>query len=227
MTIDLKPVIYQFVVRYFGNTNCTNQKNGTLAVNGCGRFEDVSAAALASIRRLGATHIWLTGCVRQATLTDHSGLGMAPDDSDVVKGIAGSFYAIRDYYDVCPDYARDPANRLKEFDALVRRVHDAGMKAVIDFVPNHVARGYQSVVKPGADFGAGDDTSKFFDPDNHFFYLVEPPGQRLRLPTPTHWNPPGVTFDGEYAREDGCPGPAAQGDGQQLRHAEPEPPGLV
>src|SRR3712207_4820858 len=181
MPTEVKPVIYQLVVRYFGNTNETNQRDGSLSANGCGRFVDVSAVALRSLRDLGATHVWLTGCLRQATLTDHSAVGLPPDDPDVVKGIAGSFYAVRDLFDVCPDYARDPAARLAEFDALVGRVHDAGMRALIDFVPNHVARGYRSVVRPDLNLGDGDDTTRFFAPGNHFFYLVDPPGQALRL----------------------------------------------
>jgi glycosidase len=103
MAAARKPVIYQLVVRYFGNTNATNQLNGTLAANGCGRFADITAVALTAIKALGATHVWLTGCLRQATLTDYSGHGMPADHPDVVKGIAGSLYAVRDYFDVCPD----------------------------------------------------------------------------------------------------------------------------
>ncbi|HZZ41798.1 MAG TPA: alpha-amylase family glycosyl hydrolase [Tepidisphaeraceae bacterium] len=201
MSVTVKPVIYQLVVRYFGNTNTTNRIDGTLAVNGCGKFEDINEAALTSLRQMGVTHIWLTGCLRQATLTDWSLIGLPPDDPDVVKGIAGSFYAVRDYFDVCPDYAREPANRLAEFDALVQRVHAAGMKAIIDLVPNHVARGYRSVVRPEHSFGEGDDVTRFFDPTNHFFYLVDPPGQELRLRHPAQWQPAGVKFDGMFASE--------------------------
>lgn len=214
MPVPVKPVIYQLVVRYFGNTKTTNQRDGTLAINGCGRFEDINTAALSSLRQLGVTHIWLTGCLRQATLTDYSAIGIPPDDPNVVKGIAGSFYAVSDYFDVCPDYAINPAHRLAEFDSLIRRIHAAGMQVLIDFVPNHVARGYRSVVKPELDFGVGDDTTRFFDPQNHFFYLVDPPGRRLRLSRPGHWKPPGVAFDGEFGREDGGPGrpPKATGN---------------
>lgn len=223
MRSDAKPVIYQLVVRYFGNTNTTNRRDGSLAENGCGRFEDVNEAALRSLRELGVTHVWLTGCHRQATLTDHSAIGLPPDDPGVVKGVAGSFYAIRDYFDVCPDYARDPANRLAEFEAMIGRIHAAGMKALLDFVPNHVARGYHSVVRPALDFGVGDDTSRFFDPANHFFYLVDPPGQALQLPRPTHWDPPGVTFSGGYAREDGSPGRPPKATGSNAATATPGP----
>jgi glycosidase len=215
MPANCKPIIYQLVVRYFSNTNTTNHWNGSLAENGCGRFADISATALSAIRQLGVTHLWLTGCLRQATLTDYASIGLPPDDPDVVKGIAGSFYAIRDYFDVCPDYATDPVNRLAEFDSLVGRVHAAQMKVVLDFVPNHVARGYQSVIRPDLSFGLDDDPTQFFRPNNHFFYLVDPPGQRLRLANPSHWAPPtGMSFDGAYAREDGGPGrpPKATGN---------------
>ncbi|HJT76261.1 MAG TPA: alpha-amylase family glycosyl hydrolase, partial [Gemmataceae bacterium] len=214
MSVAVKPVIYQLVVRYFGNTNTTNRRDGTLAVNGCGTFADVRDTALRELKALGATHLWLTGCLRQATLTPYPQLGLPADDPDVVKGVAGSFYAVRDYFDVCPDYARDPANRLAEFDALVGRAHAAGLKVLLDFVPNHVARGYHSVVRPDLDFGAGDDQTQFFNRDNHFFYLTDPPGQALRLSRPPSWNPPGFVFDGLYPPEDGGPGhvPRASGD---------------
>jgi glycosidase len=212
MTVPLKPVIYQLVVRYFGNTNTTNRPNGTLATNGCGRFADIDPVALQAIRRLGATHIWLTGCLRQATLTSYPGI--PADDPDVCKGIAGSLFAVRDYFDVCPDYAIDATNRLAEFEDLIRRIHAAGMKAILDFVPNHVARGYHSLVRPEADFGLRDDTTKFFDPQNGFFYLVDPPNQRLQLSRPPWWNPPGFVFDGSFPPEDGEPGhvPKVTGD---------------
>src|SRR5690242_5705692 len=130
-----KPVIYQLVVRYFGNTKLNNQPDGTLEENGCGKFADIDAAALRGIKELGVTHVWLTGVIRQATLTDYSALGLPADDPDVVKGRAGSFYAIRDYYDVCPDYAVEPENRMAEFEALVARLHGAGLKVLLDFVP--------------------------------------------------------------------------------------------
>lgn len=211
---DVKPVIYQLVVRYFGNTNTTRKKNGTLRENGSGKFADINDAALASLREMGVTHVWLTGVLRQATLTDWSEIGLPPDDPDVVKGIAGSFYAVRDYFDVCPDYAIDPRRRLEEFDALIARIHAAGMKALIDLVPNHVARGYESVIRPDLNFGNGDDQTKFFDPQNHFFYLAASAGQPLRLSKPPHWAPEGFVFDGRFEREDGSPGrtPKATGN---------------
>jgi len=202
----MKPVIYQIVARYFGNTNTTNQQDGTIEANGCGKFADITEIALQALEDLGVTHVWLTGCLRQATLTGYPDVELPSDDPDVVKGRAGSLFAVRDYFDVCPDYARHPANRLDEFVSLVDRIHRVGLKALLDFVPNHVARGYHSVVKPELDFGTGDDTRKYFVPNNHFFYLVNPPGQKLTLSKPASWNPVGVRFDGEFAPEDGSVG---------------------
>lgn len=213
-----KPVIYQLVVRYFGNLNRTNRRHGTRAVNGCGSFADVSDHALAALHSFGVTHLWLTGCLRQATLTDHADLDLPADDADVVKGIAGSFYAIRDYFDVCPDYAVQPARRLAEFEALLGRIHDAGMKVILDLVPNHVARGYHSVVKPELDFGTGDDQGRFFARNNHFYYLV---GTQLRLRHPPGWDPPGVVFDGLFGPEDGGPGRTPKATGSNCARPDP------
>src|SRR3982751_5167935 len=140
-----KVVIYQLVVRYFGNQNSTNRFAGTLEENGSGKFADINEQAIRELKQLGITHVWLTGCLRQATLTDYSALGLPADDPDIVKGRAGSFYAVRDYFDVCPDYALDPTKRLEEFEALVARLHAGQLKVLIDLVPNHVARGYHSV----------------------------------------------------------------------------------
>ncbi|MGA3171766.1 MAG: alpha-amylase family glycosyl hydrolase [Chthoniobacteraceae bacterium] len=178
--------IYQLFVRLFGNTNTTRKIDGTLAENGVGKFDDINDIALDAIRDLGCTHIWLTGVLRQATSTDYSKIGLAADCPDLLKGLAGSPYAIKDYYDVCPDYARDPAKRLDEFRALLDRIHAHGLKAIIDLVPNHVARSYQSTVCPHLSFGASDDPSKFFDAQNNFFYLrpTDPGGGApLKLPT--------------------------------------------
>jgi glycosidase len=202
--VNMKPRIYQLFVRTFGNVNLTNQFDGDVTTNGCGQFEDINDAALNGLKDLGATHLWLTGVLRQATLTDYSAVDarLTPDDPDIVKGRAGSPYAIRDYFDVSPDYARDPSHRLEEFQALVRRIHAHGMKAMIDLVPNHVSRSYGSVVKPDLDFGKSDDKTAFFKPANDFYYLVEPPGQPLQLSYP-QGAPPRVGRDGRFVPEDG------------------------
>jgi glycosidase len=182
--------IYQLFVRLFSNINETRKPNGTLAENGAGKFNDINNAALDSIREMGFTHIWLTGILQQATGTDYSSIGQPADDPALLKGIAASPYAIKDYFDVCPDYADNPERRLDEFKSLLARIHEHGMKALIDFVPNHVARSYNSDVKPELNFGskgndgAGDDRSIFFSPKNNFFYLKpDGNGPPLRLPT--------------------------------------------
>ncbi len=176
-------MIYQLMVRTFGNTNENRIPHGTIEENGCGRFVDINDAALQSIRAMGFTHLWLTGVLEQASATSYP--NRPADDALIVKGEAGSPYAIRDYFDVCPDYAVDPERRLEEFKELVDRVHRHGMGVFIDFVPNHVARSYESDIRPELSFGNGDDTSVFFERDNHFFYLQEfhcGGGPPLRLP---------------------------------------------
>lgn len=198
-----RTVIYQLVVRLFSNLNESRTPDGTIAENGVGKFNHINTAAIEAIKGLGVTHIWLTGVLRQATLTPYPSLGFDADDPDIVKGRAGSFYAIKDYYDVSPDYAVSPADRMAEFEALVTRIHDAGLKVLIDLVPNHVSRAYSSSVRPGTNFGASDNQALFFDAQNNFFYLVDPPGQSLQLSRPAHWNPPGVTFDGAFLPENG------------------------
>ena len=185
---DPKMRIYQLLPRLFGNTNETRKPNGTLEENGTGKFSDLDETALAELKTMGFTHIWVTGVLQQATATDYGSIGEPADDPDLLKGVAGSPYAIRDYFDVSPDYADDPERRLEEFKALIARAHAKGFKILIDFVPNHVARSYASTVRPEHSFGAKDDRSKFFDPENNFYYLVdgadvEGEGPPLRLPT--------------------------------------------
>ncbi len=188
---EARPVIYQMLPRLFGNENETRTVNGTLAENGTGKFSDLSDSVLAGLRADGFSHIWLTGVLQQATSTDYSDAGQAADDPDLLKGIAGSPYAIRDYFDVSPDYADDPQLRLEEFKALTKRMKSAGLKVVIDFVPNHVARSYDSDVRPELAFGVRDRKQVYFDPDNNFFYLnseLAEGSAPLRLPTVDHRN---------------------------------------
>lgn len=178
--------IYQLLVRLFGNTNETRKVNGTLAENGVGKFADINDAALDAIAGMNFTHVWLTGVLQQATATDYSAIGEPADDPDLLKGLAGSPYAVKDYFDVCPDYAVDPKQRLAEFKALIARIHAHKLKVLIDLVPNHVARSYKSDVMPDLSFGATDDKTKFFDAKNNFFYLrpSDPGGgPPLKMPT--------------------------------------------
>jgi glycosidase len=198
--------IYQLTVRLFSNTKTLNINDGDIATNGVGKFADIDETALGELRGMGYSHIWLHGVLQQATTTDYTDIGEPPDDNDAVKGRAGSFYAVRDYYDVSPDYAVDPEARLDEFKELVQRVHDQEMKVIIDLVPNHIARTYHTTIPTKLDFGIGDATGVFFAPNNNFFYLVDPPAQVLALPQPEWWMAPGE-LDGtiEDENNDGLP----------------------
>ncbi len=169
-----KAVIYQLFPRLFTNTNPSNICNGTMEQNGVGKMNDINALVLQSIKNLGATHIWYTGVIEHATKTDYTKYGIQSSNPHVVKGNAGSPYAIRDYYDIDPDIAVDVPNRMMEFENLVERTHHEGLKAIIDFVPNHVAREYRSDVKPPKveDLGAADDKGMFFSPSNNFYYIT-------------------------------------------------------
>ncbi len=171
--VNAKPVVYQVFTRLFGNKNTSNKPWGSRLENGVGKFNDFDDVALAGIKELGVTHIWFTGVPRHAVMGDYTDYGIPKDDPDVIKGPAGSPYAVTDYYDVNPDLALDPANRLDEFKAMIKRVHSHDMKVVIDIVPNHVARGYKSIMKPAGvvDFGAKDDTSKEYTRTNDFYYI--------------------------------------------------------
>ncbi|MCD8203364.1 MAG: alpha-amylase [Prevotella sp.] len=169
-----KIILYQIFTRLFGNANLTCKENGSLAENGCGKMSFFDASVLRRIKKLGVTHIWYTGIIRHASRTDYSSYGIPRQHPAVVKGNAGSPYAITDYYDIDPDLADDVDNRMAEFEALVERTHKAGMKVIIDFVPNHVARQYKSIAKPAntKDLGENDDTGMGFSPQNNFYYCT-------------------------------------------------------
>ena len=173
-----KVIVYQVFTRLFGNRNLSRKENGTIAENGCGKMADFTPQVLKDIQKMGVSHVWYTGIIRHATQTDYTGYGIPRQHPAIVKGRAGSPYAITDYYDVDPDLAVDVKQRMKEFEQLVQRTHEAGLKVIIDFVPNHVARQYQSICKPKKvkDLGETDDSMMGFDPQNNFYYC---PGQRF------------------------------------------------
>lgn len=182
MASTTKPVVYQVFTRLFGNTVSNNVPYGTIEENGVGKFNDFTDKALQSLKDMGVTHMWYTGVIEHAVLTDYQEYGIRLDDADVVKGRAGSPYAIKDYYDVNPDMAVEVDNRMAEFEDLIKRTHDNGMKVIIDFVPNHVARGYNSDARPDgiADFGENDNKEKAFDPNNNFYYII---GESFQVPS--------------------------------------------
>lgn len=181
MELKKKQVIYQVFTRLFGNTNTTNKPWGTLEENGVGKFNDFTDKALKEIKDLGVTHIWYTGVPHHDVITDYTKYGISNDDPDIVKGRAGSPYAVKDYYNVNPDLAENVENRLQEFEALIDRSHKAGLKVIIDIVPNHVARNYQSVSNPegASDFGAEDDKTVTYAVNNNFYYN---PGEPFKVP---------------------------------------------
>ena len=173
-----KVIIYQVFTRLYGNRNTTRKVNGSIAENGCGKMADFTPKVLKNIAQMGVSHIWYTGVIRHATQTIYSEYGIPVQHPAIVKGRAGSPYAITDYYDIDPDLAVDVPNRMQEFEDLVVRTHAAGLKMIIDFVPNHVARQYHSVCKPKdvKDLGENDNKDDGFDPQNNFYYC---PGQRF------------------------------------------------
>ena len=144
----MKRIIYQVLPRLWGN----------------GKFSSIDTGSFQYWKGLGAHYVWYTGLIRHAS---------ASSGEKVVKGEAGSPYAITDYYDVNPYMADFPERRMEEFEDLVRRTHAAGLKCIIDFVPNHVAREYKGTL------GANDNKSVHWAPENDFFYY---PGEALQLP---------------------------------------------
>ena len=176
-----KIVVYQVFTRLFGNKNTTNKPWGTIEENGVGKFNDFTDKALHEIKDLGVTYIWYTGVPHHALVRDYTAYGISNDDPEVVKGRAGSPYAVKDYYNVNPDLAVNPANRLQEFEDLIARTHKAGLKVIIDIVPNHIARKYQGKNNPEGvkDFGANDNVNVEYDRNNNFYYI---PNNHFEIP---------------------------------------------
>jgi glycosidase len=197
-----KLVVYQIFTRLFGNQNTTNKFYGTIEENGSGKFNDITDTALRALRKFGISHVWYTGILEHASLSDYSEYGIAPDHPLIVKGIAGSPYAVKDYYDVDPDLAVDVTQRMQEFEALVQRTHKQKLKVIIDFIPNHVARQYHSDARPEGirDFGEDDDATVAFNPNNNFYYIpnhdfIVPEGHKPPVPVtePYHERPAKAT----------------------------------
>jgi glycosidase len=183
-----KYVVYQVFTRLFGNKKTTNKPWGTIEENGVGKFNDFTDTALQEIKKLGVTHIWYTGVPHHDVIRDYTKYGISNDDPDVVKGRAGSPYAVKDYYNVNPDLAVDPAKRLEEFETLISRTHKHRLKVIIDIVPNHIARNYKGLTNPKGvkDFGADDDTSVEYARNNNFYYIPNTP---FEVPTSPDYKP--------------------------------------
>lgn len=201
-----KVIIYQMLPRLWGNIEGKNIKNGTLKDNGCGKFSSIDTISLEYLRSLGVSHVWYTGIIRHATAEDSD--GCTPSSADWVKGRAGSPYSITDYYDVNPYLADEPENRMEEFHKLVERTHAAGLKVIIDFVPNHVARDYGrfAAAHPAptgmAALGESDDKSIHWKDSNDFFYY---PGIPLALPiqNQTYMEMPAMASGNSYTSSPG------------------------
>lgn len=201
-----KVIIYQMLPRLWGNIGGKNIKNGTLKDNGCGKFSSIDTISLEYLRSLGVSHVWYTGIIRHATAEDSD--GCTPSSADWVKGRAGSPYSITDYYDVNPYLADEPENRMEEFNKLVERTHAAGLKVIIDFVPNHVARDYGrfAAAHPAptgmAALGESDDKSAHWKDCNDFFYY---PGIPLALPiqNQTYMEMPAMASGNSYTSSPG------------------------
>ena len=188
IAVEKKKVVYQVFTRLFGNKNTINKPWGTIAENGVGKFNDFTDKALTEIKNLGVTHIWYTGVPHHALVNDYTKYGISNDDPEVVKGRAGSPYAVKDYYSVNPDLAVDPSKRMEEFESLIARSHKNGLKVIIDIVPNHIARKYVGLNNPKGvrDFGADDNTNVEYDRNNNFYYI---PGQPFQVPTSDTYKP--------------------------------------
>ena len=214
-----KEVVYQVFTRLFGNKNTTNKPWGTIEENGVGKFNDFTDKALQEIKKLGVTYIWYTGVPHHDVIRDYTKYGISNDDPDVVKGRAGSPYAVKDYYNVNPDLAVNPAKRLEEFEALIARTHKNGLKVIIDIVPNHIARNYHSLSNPKGvtDFGAEDNTSVEYARDNNFYYI---PGKAFEVPTSDKYKPlngeKNPLIDGKFSEN------PAKWTGNGSREAKPD-----
>lgn len=174
-----KPIIYQMLPRLWGNDKVRPKKNGGLLENGTGKFSDIDTASLEYFKWLGCSHIWYTGIIRHST---QESVGCIASHPQFVKGKAGSPYAICDYYDVNAYLADNPDERMLEFESLIKRTHEAGLKVIVDFVPNHVSRDYGKVGFSSEHpcLGADDDKNVHWAAENDFFYY---PGQALVLPS--------------------------------------------
>ena len=110
----MKQIIYQALPRLWGK----------------GHFSDWTGKAFSYLKALGVDYLWLTGVPRHESGTPFT------------KGCPGSPYAIIDWYDVNPYLADNEDKRMHEFELLIKRAHLAGIKIMIDYIPNHVGRSY-------------------------------------------------------------------------------------
>ena len=179
-----KIIIYQTLPRISGNRVTKPVPGNSYDINGTGKFSDFTDSNLSEIKSLGCTHIWFTGILEHATQSQCLSSNCVPDPPEIVKGIAGSPYAVKDYYDVAHYLADNHERRVEEFEELILRCHDTGLKVIIDFVPNHVSRVYKSDKNPGLvpDIGENENSTLPFSPKNDFYYI---PGKHFKSPDET------------------------------------------
>ena len=77
-------------------------------------------AHLPRLKKLGVTVLWF--------------MPIHPIGVERRKGRLGSYYSVRDYLNVNPEFGT-----LNAFKRLVRKIHDMGMRVIIDWVANHSA----------------------------------------------------------------------------------------
>lgn len=233
----VKPIIYQLLPRLFTNYNTDPVPGGTLEENGSGKLNDITPKILGELRRMGATHVWYTGVIEHSHTPDYTRYGIPRHNPHIIKGKAGSPYAITDYYDIDPDLAVDVPARVKEFEQLVERTHKAGLKVIIDFVPNHVAREYHSDAAPAGveDLGQGDNKEMFFSPSNNFYYITRQlfspvdvdlghdDGAYVEFPAKASGNDCFTAFPGKYDWYDTVKLNYGYDYGDHSRHYEPIP----
>jgi glycosidase len=158
---DGAAVIYQLPIRTWGAHS--------QGLAGRGKVTDISDEILKKLALFGIDYLWLTG-VMEAASSDVL-------DEDIIKGDAGSYYAIYDSWDVSPQIGT-----MNEFEDLVKRAHSHGLRILIDLVPNHTARDHRTDVlcKSKMDFGDQDRQDTFFDVNNNYYYVLNtvftPPG---------------------------------------------------
>ena len=70
------------------------------------------------------------------------------------KGSLGSYYAVADYTAINPEYGN-----MEDWKALVKKIHDKGMKVLIDWVPNHTGADHPWL-QTHPDFFVKDSTGK-------------------------------------------------------------------
>lgn len=196
-----KSLIYQLMVRHWGGQSYEPASLAIEKRRPIGSFEAIDDIAISYLKSLSIDTVWLTGVICHATRSQCS-IGDETIGGDVVvKGDAGSPYAITDYYAIHPFLSHDESQAEAQFDALVSRLKAAGLKVIIDFVPNHVSRHYHGINTPPGErrLGQGDDVSIEFRPNNHFYYL---PGTSYVNPShlarPFHEMPAKVTGNDCY-----------------------------